>query len=401
MVSNLKQPHTREAARGRSGGDSDKGGRRFGGRDKQDQKSSVRGAAKPTGTSYAKTAVKRADVILFVNQMAVMLDTGVPLSEAVNGIADRTADPKYREILLEITASIESGEPLSSAMSKYPKAFPPIMIALLRASEASGTMSEMLNRIALYLTKEYQILRQVRGAMMYPAFMMFMCVSVTVLLLTMVLPQFAGMYASKGAALPLPTLILMNLSELLLGYSYYWIAGTIALAIMVWAWARTQMGQTQIDWLKLKVPIFSNMFSKLYLSRGCRTIGIMIETGVSLLDTISIAREVTRNVYYERLWDQIDSDLRQGKPLSDAMYDSAVFPDHIAQMVESGEKSGRLAQVFNRVADFTETEFDQAVKTATQFIEPIMIVTMGSIIGFIAVALLIPIFSMGTVASGH
>ena len=365
--------------------------------------SAERNASKSKNTSRvsSRANVKRADIILFVNQMAVLLETGVPLSEAVQGIAGRAVDPKYRAIMEEITVSVESGNPLSNALAKYPNAFPPIMIALVRASEASGTMGVMLNRIAAYLTKEYQTLKQVRGALIYPAFMLLMCVSVTVLLLTFVLPQFAGIYANQEATLPAPTRILMGVSDQLVSNWVYWLTGTFVFALLTWIWSKTRIGQIQIDWLKLNVPVFSTMFSKLYLSRGCRTIGTMVESGVSLLDTVVIAKDVTQNVYYERLWDQIDSDLRSGKPLSDALYEYPVIPDYIAQMVESGEKSGRLSQVFNRVADFTEAEFDQAVKTATQFIEPVMIVTMGSIIGFIAVALLIPIFSIGTVVSGN
>lgn len=339
-------------------------------------------------------------IINVVNQLAVLIDTGVPLSEALQGITDRTIEPKFRELLQSVTDDVRSGNPLSTALAEYPKAFPPIMLALLRASEASGTMSAMLNRIALYLTKENQTAKQVRGALTYPMFMFAMCIGVTVFLLTVVLPQFAGIYANRGAALPAPTRFLMAVSGQLVDYWAFYSGGTVALAVGLHFWSRTRLGGIQIDWLKLNTPILSNVFRKLYLSRACRTIGTMLETGVSLLETISIVRGVTRNKYYDRLWDEVDSDLRNGNPLSNVLYESPMIPDQIAQMIESGEKSGRLSQVFSRVADFAEEDFDQAVKTATQFIEPLMIVLMGSIIGFVAVALLIPIFSVGKVVAG-
>lgn len=356
--------------------------------------------AGPSTPKSNHSKVKRDDIILLVNQLAVMLDTGVPLSEAIGGIANRTMDPKFRAILVEVTDHVESGQTLSSALAKYPRAFPPVMIALLRASEASGTMSTMLNRIATYLTKEHLTAKQVKGALIYPAFMILMCISVTVFLLTVVLPRFAEIYSKRGAALPAPTQFLMTASDMMIVYWPFWVFGSIVIGAGLIHWQRTATGRVQIDWLKLNIPIFSNIFNKLYLTRSCQTIGTMIATGVSLLETVTIARDVTHNTYYERLWDRVDEQLRQGMPLSDALYESPLVPDHIAQMIESGEKSGRLSQVFTRVAEFTEEELDQAVKTTTQFIEPVMILTMGLIIGFVAVALLIPMFTMGKVVAG-
>ncbi len=351
-------------------------------------------------SSRRGAGIKRDHVILMVNQLAVMLDTGVPLTEALRGITDRTEDARFLALLQETTERVEGGEPFSKALARYPKAFPSIMIALLRASEASGTMGTMLNRIAGYLTKEQQTIKQVRGALMYPLFMFTMCIGVTVFLLTVVMPRFVSIYANRGATLPVITRFLMTTSNVMVTHWPVWLGAVLAVLAGLWFWRRTVVGRVQIDWLKLHVPVFSDLFSKLYISRGCRTMGTMIETGVSLLDAVSIVRQVTGNVYFERLWDQVDGDLRRGRPMSEALYDSAVMPDHIAQMVESGEKSGRLGQVFSRLADFAETEFDQVVKTSTQFIEPVMMVVMGGIIGFVAMALLIPIFSVGRVAGG-
>lgn len=339
-------------------------------------------------------------MIRTVNQLAVMLDTGVPLSEALRSIGDRTTEPKFRAVLQAVCARVEGGEPLSKALGRYPRAFPTIMIALLRASEASGTMSMMLNRIAAYLAKEQQTLKQVRGALMYPMFMFTMCVTVTVFLLTVVMPQFVEIYANRGASLPGMTRFLMSSSDFMVTYWPGWVGGSIALGVGFWFWRQTTLGRLQIDWLKLHTPVFANLFHKLYISRSCRTIGTMIETGVSLLDTVGIVKEVTSNIYFERLWDSIDQDLRRGRPISDGLFESPVIPDQIAQMVESGEKSGRLGQVFSRLADFAEDEFDIAVKTSTQFIEPVMMVVMGGIIGFVAMALLIPIFSVGKAVAG-
>ena len=355
--------------------------------------------AKPARTSRG-IAVDRRDVILLANQMAVMIETGVPLADTLRGVAGRATDERFVTVLQKVIDDVESGEPLSKALARHPRAFPPIMTALVRASEASGTMGVMLTRIASFLTKQHQIMRQVRGALMYPAFMFLMCMAITMFLLTVILPKFATIYEGRSASLPSATRILMDLSTLLVERWFFWIAGLFVLGVGALLWRRTRAGRVQLDWLKLHVPVFSGIFSKLYLSQGCRTLGTMIETGVPLLEAVSIVKDVTRNVYYERLWDRVNDNLRRGKPFADALYESGVFPDHVAQMVEAGESSGRLGEVFSRVASFCESEFDDAVRTATQFIEPVMIVVMGAVIGFVAIALLLPIFNVARVAAG-
>ena len=265
-----------------------------------------------------------------------------------------------------------------------------------------GTQPAIAVRLVeLGRNKEYQTLSLIRGALMYPVFMFLMCVGVTMFLLMVILPKFTAIYANKGAVLPAPTRFLMNMSDLLVNHWGWWLMGLAVFVAGGFMWAGTKLGKGNLDWLKLHTPIFGNIFRKLYISRACRTIGTMIDSGVSLLDTINIVRDVTRNVYYDRLWDRVNEGLSEGQQLSDTLFTTTLFPETVTQMVYSGEKSGRLGDVFGRVAEFAESEFDQAVKTSTQFIEPIMIVFMGSMIGFIAISLLLPIFSAGRVMAGN
>jgi type IV pilus assembly protein PilC len=258
----------------------------------------------------------------------------------------------------------------------------------------------MLERVSKYLGKEHQTHRQVRGALMYPVFMMFMAVGVTVFLLAFVLPRFATIYASRHAALPGPTRLLLAVSNGLVNYWYVWLGLAIALLVGgIIAW-RTDSGRRAIDWLKLNTPIFGHLFTQLYVTRACRVMGTMIGAGVPMLDAVGIAKQVTRNAYYEDLWDQVDKALQQGLQLSDPLFKSTLVPRSVAQMIRSGEKSGRLGQVMNRIAEYSEQEFDEAVKTTTQFIEPAMVVFMGGLIGFVAISLLLPIFTVSKVAAG-
>ncbi len=350
--------------------------------------------------SHAKR-VKRKQVIFFTHQMAVMIETGVSLTDALQSTAEQMAEPHFRAVLDDVTLSVQAGGEFSAALRKHPNVFPPVMTSLLRAGEVSGTMPLMLERISQYLSKEYQTMKQARGAMMYPMFMALMAVGVTIFLLAFVLPRFAGIFESRGAALPLPTQLLLAISGCLVGYWYYWVGLALAGTLGLWWSQKTVRGIRYRDWLKLNVPLVGRLYQQLYLTRACRTMGTMINAGVSMLDMISIVRHVTNNVYFDELWDEVDSRLRQGSQLSEPMFASILIPRSIGQMIYNGEKSGQLGKVMGRIAEFTESEFDQAVHSVTAMIEPIMVVLMGSMIGFVAISLLLPIFTVSKVIAGN
>jgi type IV pilus assembly protein PilC len=183
-------------------------------------------------------------------------------------------------------------------------------------------------------------------------------------------------------------------------YWYAWIAMAIAAAVGLAIGVRTETGKRVIDWLKLHTPVLGPIFRKLYVTRGCRTMGTMLAAGVPILDMVRIVREVTVNRYYEDLWDDIDDRLQRGSQLSDGLFESTLFPRSVSQMIYAGEKSGRLSATLEKIAHFTEEEFDAQVKQSTQYLEPALIVAMGSIIGFVAIALLLPIFSVSTTMAG-
>jgi len=357
-------------------------------------------AAEAVSVSDRAKKVKRREVIFFAHQMAVMIETGVPLSDALECAGEQTGNPNFKAVLKDVTATVQAGGEFSAALKKYPKVFPPVMTSLLRASEMSGTMASMMERISQYMTKEQQTIRQARGAMMYPMFMCVMAIGVTIFLLTFVLPRFAGIYESRKAVLPAPTRLLLGISGFMVEYWYTWVGGIIALFLLYFFGRKTGPGRRFLDKMKLSLPLVGGLYTQLYITRAASTMGTMINAGVSMLDMINIVRKVTVNVYYEELWDEIDMQLRQGAQLSDPMFRSKLIPRSIAQMVYSGEKSGQLGKVMNRVAAFTEAEFDQTVKNTTAMIEPIMVAVMGTIIGFVAISMLLPIFSVSRVVAG-
>ena len=344
--------------------------------------------------------VRRQDVIFFAHQMSVMLETGVPISEALNCIVEQTGNPHFREVLKSIADHVQAGGEMSVALKRFPQTFPSIMTSLIHASEISGTMPTMLERISRYLDKEERTRRQVKHALSYPCMMIIMALSVSMFLLTFVLPKFAKIYESRSAVLPAPTRLLLGVSNSLINYWFLWAAGAVLVLVGGYLFAASKTGRRTLDHAKLHLPIFRHLFTNLYLSRACRAMSTMITAGVPMLDTIAIGRQVTNNVYYQQLWDQVDEAVKQGLQLSDPLGRSNLVPKSIVQMIRSGEKSGRLAQVLGRVAEHTEDEFDQAVKTTTQFIEPDMVVLMGSLVGFVAIALLLPIFNISKVVAG-
>ena len=357
--------------------------------------------AKPdvTPDGLSKIKVKRQEVVTFAHQMAMMVETGVPISEALHCISEQCTDEKFKEVLEEIAERVTAGGEFSSALAHFPKTFPAVMVSLIKASEMSGTMGSMLDRISTYMTKELQTAKTIKSAMTYPAVMMCLVLGVTIFLLTWVLPSFAGIYANKGATLPMPTRILMALSDTLIGYWWAWIIGVAALVIGLFFGLRTESGVRVLDTVKLKAPILGTMFTKLYVTRATRTMGVMINAGVQVLDMVAIVRNVTGNVLYQDLWDDIDHRLRQGGQLSEGLFVSDLMPRSVTQMIYSGEKAGRLGPTMEKIAEFTEADFDAQVESTTQYIEPLMVGIMGGIVGFVAIALLLPIFSISQVVS--
>ncbi len=356
-------------------------------------------AAASTGSATGR--VSKDEVINFTLQLSVMVDTGVPLSDALIALSEQSNSANLSAIIRQILSDVQSGKDFSSALEKYPKIFPRYYISLVKASEVSGTMGRMLRKLSDYLISQREIAKKVRGALIYPAFMFVMCIATTIFLLTQVLPKFTAIFASKKAALPKPTIILIGISDSLTHYWYAWVGGTLALVIFLTWFLSTHTGRRTLDWLKLNTPIFGGMFHKLYLSRSLQTISTMLDSGVQVLDGLAIVKDVAGNSYYTELWDEVRNKIQTGSQFSDPLLRSKLVPRSISQMIASGEKTGELPAVMGRISGFLEEDLRNAIKTATQFIEPVMIGLMGLIIGGVAIAMLLPILTISKVmASG-
>ncbi|MCC6579202.1 MAG: type II secretion system F family protein [Phycisphaeraceae bacterium] len=334
------------------------------------------------------------DVQNFTSQLAVMIRAGISIRAAIEGIAEQAPNLKFREMLQQMKRDVESGKPFSEALLRYPKTFSPLYINMVKASELSGGFSKMLDRIATYLTQQIETRAMVVGAMIYPGIIGTMAVGTTIFLLTFVVPSFNTIFKGKEAALPAPTRLLNALSAFMLNYWYALLLGAGAVAWGFVMMLRTDWGRLWWDKTKLTVPLFKKMFRAMYISRGLHTMGQLINAGVPMLDTLAITAEISGNTLYRRLWRAVYSAVKQGKKISAPLMRSPLLPRSVVQMISAGEESGKLGEVLDEVSEFYGRELRTVIKSVTAMIEPLMIVAMGSVVGFIAMSIILPIFKL-------
>jgi type IV pilus assembly protein PilC len=351
-------------------------------------------------TRFAAKNVGREEVIAFTSQIAIMLDTGVPLADALKAYTEQSRSVHTRRVVGVVSSRVTAGVSFSESLAEFPGVFPPIVVNLMRAAEASGTLAPMLTRVSQYMAQERRTARQIKGALMYPAAMVSLAVVVTGFLVIWVLPRFAKIYQSREAALPAPTRIVLGASEFIAANGAGIVATLIALTIGGFLFLRSATGRRTLDRVRIGAPVIGKIFSKLYLVRSTRTLGTLLAAGVTLLEAIRIVRGVTQNLLWQELWDKVEQAMTSGKTVSSVVAVSGLIPASAAQMIAAGERTGRLPEVLEKIAHSADDELDETIRVATQLIEPAMIVFMGVTIGGLALALLLPIFSISNVLSG-
>lgn len=341
--------------------------------------------------------MSRKDLIQMSTQLSIMVETGVTLSDALDCIASQTEKPNVKTILQDITQQVQAGGDFSSALQRHARAFPRMFIALVAASEKSGMLGKLLNRATQYLRDEYDTIRKVRGALTYPAIMLGFAITTTTFLLIFVLPRFTAIYAQKGAALPMPTKVLMAVSGF---FVHDWAQLLTAIAITTIAsilFFSTETGKRAYYFTQIHIPLLGGVFQKLHLARGLRIVGTMAGAGVSLVECVKAAGDLSDNSYFKDLWSEVSTQIQAGKQLSDPLSHNSLVPKSVSQMLHSAEKSGKLAQVMEQVANYSEEELKEKIAEMTRYVEPIMIGVMGAIIGGVSMALMLPIFTISRI----
>lgn len=346
------------------------------------------------GINLLPKRIRQTDIIYTTTQLAIMVETGINLSGALQGLIEQEENATLQKLLIELKGDVEGGEAFSVALARHPKYFDKTFVALIRASEQTGSLGEMLEHVAGYMRKDVENRGKVKSALAYPGVMMVLAIGVTTFLLTYIMPKFIPLFERKGIELPSTTVFLIWLSGSLTQHWYLWLVGVVALAAGFFFARRTEIGRMSLDWLKLNAPILGPMFRKVCISRSVRTLGTMIKSGVPVLDALKLSSEVSGNYHYEKAWADAMEDVTNGSRICEALTGNPLFPSTLIQMIGSGEETGKLDYVLQKVSVHYDSEVDLALKTATGMLEPIMISVMGVVVGGISMSMMLPIFSL-------
>ena len=339
-------------------------------------------------------AIKTRDVVIFTRQFSTMINSGLPLVQALTILAEQTDNKALAEVTKKVVFDVESGNTVADALSKHPRAFTNLYVNMVAAGEAGGILDTILLRLATFLEKNDALVRKVKGAMIYPAVIMSVAGIAVVTLLIFVIPVFAGMFASAGQALPLPTRIVIGASGFL--KHYWWIIGAVIIigGYSLKKYYATSNGKLVIDRLMLHAPVLGDVLRKSAVSRFTRTLGTLISSGVSILEGLEITAKTAGNRVIQDAIMQSRSSIAGGDTIAQPLQKSKVFPPMVISMIAVGEQTGGLDEMLSKIADFYDEEVDAAVSNLLSLLEPIMIVFLGVVVGGMVVAMYLPIFDM-------
>lgn len=342
--------------------------------------------------------VTTKDVVVFSRQFSTMVNAGLPILQGLSIVAEQAENPDFRVVMTKVRDDISNGVPLSDAMAKHPKAFNTLYVNMVKAGEQGGILDVIFERLSEYLEKAEGVARKVKSAMMYPIVVMSVAVLVVIFLMVKVVPTFRDVFTSFGAKLPLPTQIVIDISEFLSSKkAFLLLAFMIGLVIVISMYRKTKAGAYNWDKMLLKLPVFGVLAQKASVAKFARTLGTLVKSGVPILDALETVGKTSGNLVIERAVNSARDSVREGKTLTQPLKESKVFPAMVTQMINVGEETGALDAMLSKIADFYESEVDAAVEGLTSIIEPILIVFLGVTIGFIVVAMFMPMFELGNI----
>src|SRR5437763_1161052 len=339
-------------------------------------------------------SIKTRDVVIFTSQFSTMINSGLPLVQALTILAEQTDNKSLAEVTKKVVFDVEAGNTVADALSKHPRAFTNLYVNMVAAGEAGGILDTILMRLATFLEKNDALVRKVKGAMIYPAVIMSVAAIAVVVLLIVVIPVFENMFSSVGLALPLPTRVVIGMSKFLTHYWWMVGAGGFAFVYFFKKYYATNDGKLQIDRLMLKTPILGDVLRKSSVSRFTRTLGTLIGSGVSILDGLEITAKTAGNRVIQDAIMESRASIAGGETISAPLQKSAVFPPMVISMIAVGEQTGGLDEMLSKIADFYDEEVDAAVSGLLSLMEPVMIVFLGVVVGGMVIAMYLPSFDM-------
>ncbi len=346
--------------------------------------------------SKAGGKVKDKEMAIFTRQFSTMIDAGLPLVQCLNILAEQSESKNLRDVTGRVARSVEQGSTLADSLRRHPRAFDDLFTNMVEVGESGGILDVVFQRLAAYIEKAAALKRKVKGAMIYPASIISVAFLVVIFMLTFVIPTFTKMFKDLGADLPLPTQVVVWLSEFVRTYILLIIAAVFGCVFALRAYYRTEKGQATIDALLLKVPVMGTLIRKVAVARFTRTLGTLVSSGVPILEGLRITARTAGNKVVEKAVLQCRAAVTAGKTLAEPLKASGVFPPMVIQMISVGEQTGALDAMLSKIADFYDDEVDTAVSAMTALLEPIMIVVLGVLIGGLVVAMYLPIFKLVT-----
>jgi type IV pilus assembly protein PilC len=347
-------------------------------------------------------SVKAKELAVFTRQFSVMIDAGLPLVQCLEILASQQENKLFQKVLTGTRAAVEGGSNLSAAMKQYPKVFDPLYSNMVEAGETGGILDTILQRLSTYIEKNVKLKAAVKSALIYPIGVISIAAGVITLLLWKVVPIFATLFAGLGVDLPLPTKIVIGLSNFVGSiFGLLIVVGGAAAVFGMKIWYGTPQGRYLIDSAVLKLPVLGILMRKIAVARFTRTLGTLISSGVPILEGLDITARTSGNAVVERALFKVRKALEEGKSLTEPLKDSAVFPGMVTQMIAVGEQTGAMDAMLQKIADFYEDEVDSAVKDLLTALEPIMIVFLGVVVGGVVISMYLPLFTLIGKLSGH
>jgi type IV pilus assembly protein PilC len=339
-------------------------------------------------------------LLLFTGQLVAMLAGGLHLARILSALASETTNKRFQRVLDDVREAITAGSSFADALGRHPRIFDRLYVAVVRAGELSGSLPVVLDALTIYLEKSAQLRRKVLGAITYPAVILAVATGMVFTMIVFLVPVFEGVYARANTALPAPTRVLIAVSGVLRGYALVVVAGAVASAALLYASARSERGRRLIDGAKLRVPLFGPLVRKAVLARTCRTLSVLLSSGIPLIEAMGTVARVSGNRVIEDALIEATAHVQDGGTIADTLKRTGEFPSMIVQFVATGEESGTLPAMLARAASYYEQQVDNTVATLSTLIEPIMIVVMGVLAGGVIFALYLPIFSLGQAIKG-
>jgi len=341
--------------------------------------------------------VKMDDLVIFARQLATMVDAGISLMGAFDILGEQAETPHFKKVLLKVRDDIQTGSSLSESMAREPEVFSTFFINMVKAGESSGALDEILDRVASYFEKTAGLMRRIKAALVYPAIVSLMAVVITALLLLKVVPVFEEIFSGFGAELPLPTQILVNVSNILRSFFFLYMGLFILACFSLVMYIRTDKGKLAFDRFMLRLPVFGKLVRKVAVSKFTRTLSTLTKSGVSILTALDIVSKTSGNKVVENAVNEVKKGIKEGERIAEPLSHHKVFPPIVVRMIAVGEETGELEKMLSKISDFYDEQVDAAVTGLTSMIEPLIIAFLGIVIGGIVICMFMPIFKITSI----